>query len=110
MFWGTPGYRSLPMIVATFEVGDLPPIVAVDPGWPREAILQPTDGWVEVEFTILGDGSVANPEVLRSEPPRLFDRSALEAILRWRFAPPGAVNDETVSRRAVVRIDFSWPQ
>lgn len=89
--------------------GDVIPIVRIDPQWPREALLEGTEGWVEVEFTILPDGSVADPEVLRSEPPRLFDRNAMRAILRWRFKPR-IVNGQAVERRAVQRIDFMLSQ
>jgi protein TonB len=85
--------------------GDVVPIVRIDPQWPREALLEGTEGWVEVEFTILPDGSVADPTVLASEPPRLFDRSARNAILRWKFKPR-IVEGQAVARRAVQRIDF----
>jgi len=85
--------------------GDVIPIVRIEPQWPREALLEGTEGWVEVEFTILADGSVADPEVLQSEPPRLFDRNAVRAILRWKFKPR-IVDGQAVERRAVQRIDF----
>lgn len=85
--------------------GDVIPIVRIDPQWPREALIEGTEGWVEVEFTILPDGSVADPVVIDSEPRRLFDRNAMRAILRWKFKPR-IVNGEAVSRRATQRIDF----
>ncbi|HSG66268.1 MAG TPA: energy transducer TonB [Gammaproteobacteria bacterium] len=85
--------------------GDVIPIVRIDPQWPREALLEGKEGWVRVEFTILADGSVTDPEVLESEPPRLFDRNALRAILRWKFKPR-IVDGQPVARRAVQRIDF----
>jgi protein TonB len=85
--------------------GDVIPIVRIDPEWPRQALIEGTDGWVEVEFTILPDGSVEDPVVTASEPPRLFDRNALRAILRWKFKPR-IIEGEAVSRRAAQRIDF----
>ena len=85
--------------------GDVIPIVRIDPQWPREALLEETEGWVEVEFTILPDGSVEDPVVLQSDPPRLFDRNAVRAILRWKFKPR-IVDGQPVARRAVQRIDF----
>ena len=85
--------------------GDVIPIVRIDPEWPRQALIEGTDGWVEVEFTILPDGSVEDPVVTDSEPPRLFDRNALRAILRWKFKPR-IIEGEAVSRRAAQRIDF----
>lgn len=89
--------------------GDVVPIVRTDPQWPREALIERTGGWVEVEFTILPDGSVENPVVTDSEPPRLFDRSARRAILRWKFKPR-IVDGEAVARRATQRIDFVFNQ
>lgn len=85
--------------------GDVIPIVRIDPQWPREALIEGTEGWVEVEFTILPDGSVEDPVVTASEPARLFDRNALRAILRWKFKPR-VVDGVAVSRRATQRIDF----
>jgi protein TonB len=85
--------------------GDVIPIVRIDPRWPREALIEGTEGWVEVEFTILADGTVADPVVLQSEPPRLFDSAARAAILRWKFKPR-IIDGVAVERRAVQRIDF----
>jgi protein TonB len=65
--------------------GDVIPIVRIDPEWPRQALIEGTDGW--------------------AEPPRLFDRNALRAILRWKFKPR-IIEGEAVSRRAAQRIDF----
>ncbi len=89
--------------------GDVIPIVRIDPQWPREALLDGTEGWVEVEFTILPDGSVAAPRVLDSEPRRVFDRNALRAILRWKFKPR-IVDGRPVARQATQRIDFKINQ
>jgi periplasmic protein TonB len=85
--------------------GDVIPIVRINPQWPREALLDGVEGWVLVEFTILGDGSVTDPVVRESEPAHLFDREAMRAILKWKFKPR-IVDGVAVSRRAVQRIDF----
>lgn len=85
--------------------GDVVPIVRTEPQWPREALIERTEGWVEVEFTILPDGTVEDPVVTASEPPRLFDRSARRAILRWKFKPR-IIDGEAVARRATQRIDY----
>ena len=77
----------------------------IDPQWPREALIEGTAGGVEFEFTILPDGTVEDPVVIDSEPPRLFDRNARRAILRWKFKPR-IVDGQAVSRRATQRIDF----
>jgi len=86
--------------------GDVIPIFRIPPQYPREAALDRIEGWVKIEFTIMPDGSVADAEILESQPPRIFDRSARSAILRWQFKAR-VVDGEAVSRRAVQIIDFS---
>ena len=58
---------------------------------PEERVLPiyPTDtrkaGWVMVEFTILTDGGTGSSNVVESSS-RIFERSALQAILKYRYA------------------------
>lgn len=85
--------------------GDVIPIVRIDPQWPREALLDGTEGWVVVEFTILKDGSVADPNIIEAQPRRLFNRNAVRAILKWKFKPR-IIDGQPVERRATQRIDF----
>lgn len=85
--------------------GDVIPIVRTPPQWPREALLSGTSGWVRIEFTILEDGTVKDPRVIDSDPPRLFDRNALRAILHWKFKPR-IVDGKPVRRRAEQTIEF----
>lgn len=57
------------------------------PRYPPDALRSGTGGEVLVEFTVERDGSVSDVRVLRSSPPRTFDREALNAVRRWRFEP-----------------------
>jgi protein TonB len=52
---------------------------------------------------------VANPSVIDSEPPRLFNRDALRAILRWKFKPR-IVDGQPVARDAEQTIEFKMNQ
>lgn len=58
--------------------------------YPSMAERRRIEGFVEMEFTIGADGTVSQVEVLRSEPEGIFDREALAAMERWRFAAPDA--------------------
>ena len=75
----------------------LRPISTPQPGYPREALRRRRSGEVEVEFTVGTDGSVTAARVVRSSPPRVFDRETLQAVEGWRFQPVGA---PVTSRRA----------
>lgn len=70
----------------------LPPVVTqVPPRYPPLALRRRVEGFVEVSFTVLEDGSVTNVSVVRSDPRAIFDREAINAMQRWRFQPmPGA--------------------
>jgi protein TonB len=77
----------------------------VDPVFPREAMRNRQQGWVEVEFTIGTDGSVGGAQVVASRPSRVFDRAALQAIQSWRFEPRQE-NGQAVASRLRQRFDF----
>lgn len=68
------------------------------PDYPPAALRAGDSGEVVVEFTVNPDGSVGNPRVVRSSPPRVFDRAALNAVRRWRYQP---VATATTTRRTI---------
>ena len=69
---------------------ELRAISTPSPRYPPEAFRAGTQGEVQVEFTVGTDGAVSNARVVRSTPPRVFDREALSAVKRWRFQPIAA--------------------
>lgn len=79
--------------------GSLPPALEqVAPRYPAIAMRRRVEGFVEVQFTVMPDGSVTNVSVTRSDPRNMFDREAINAMQRWRFqAVPGA--EPIVGRR-----------
>lgn len=85
--------------------GDVIPIVRIEPQYPREALIEGISGYVVVEFTIEADGSVADPKIVESQPRRVFDRSAIRAIYKWKFKPR-VVDGKPVVRRGSTRLDF----
>lgn len=108
-FAGTGPYLGNPFSGAGAGDGDVIPIVQIEPQYPREALINCVGGVVNLEFTILEDGSVEDPRVLSADPPRLFDRSALRAILRWKFKPR-VVDGRPVKRRATLPLEFNKPE
>jgi protein TonB len=73
--------------------------------YPRRAAIAKIEGYVTVEFTITETGSVADPSVVDAKPPRVFDREAIRAILKWKFKPR-IVDGQPVARRATQTLDF----
>lgn len=108
-FAGTGPYLGDPFSGANMGDGDVIPIVQIEPQYPREALINCIGGVVQLRFTILEDGSVEDPEVVSSDPPRLFDRSALRAIIRWKFKPR-IVDGRPVRREATLPLEFKKPE
>ena len=94
--------------------GDLYPVLRVPPAYPSSARIRRASGWVDLEYTVLPDGTVIDPVVIDSEVRRtefaisqdLFDEAALEAIVRWKFKPR-IVDGRAVPVRVVQRMNFN---
>lgn len=66
---------------------ELTPLVRIPPEYPVQAATQGLEGYVILRFVVTETGSVADPEVLRADPPRIFDRAALRAVKGWKYQP-----------------------
>ncbi|MEE8119256.1 MAG: energy transducer TonB [Gammaproteobacteria bacterium] len=87
--------------------GDVIPIVQIEPQWPRDALIEGIEGIVVIEFTINEDGTVSDPRVVSADPPRIFNRNALRALLRWKFKPR-IIDGQPVKRRATIPLEFKF--
>ena len=63
------------------------PLVRIAPRYPREALLSGKTGFVTITLTVDEDGKVIDAVISESRPPRIFDRAAIQAVLRWKFKP-----------------------
>jgi len=85
---------------------DALPIVRIEPQWPREALMDGTEGYVRFRVLIGTDGSVVDTEVIEAAPGRLFVRNATRAVRRWKFKPR-VVDGTPVERWATTTIVFN---
>ena len=66
----------------------------------------PSSGFVELEFTVMPDGSTGNVTVTNSNPRKTFDAAAIAAVSEWRYKPVMR-EGKAVEQRVAVRIRFS---
>jgi TonB family protein len=78
----------------------------VQPVYPESARKRGVEGWVELAFTVMPNGTVEDVEVRNASPADVFDDAAVRAIRGWRFKPVER-NGERVSQRAMVRLRFA---
>jgi TonB family protein len=78
----------------------------VQPVYPESARKRGVEGWVELAFTVMPNGTVEDVEVRNASPANVFDDAAVRAIRGWRFEPVER-NGEKVAQRAMVRLRFA---
>ena len=75
------------------------------PEYPRQALLDQLEGWVDLLVTVDSNGKVEGVQVVAAEPRRVFERAAIRAARKWQFVPPidSGLSD---SQQGTFRVDF----
>jgi protein TonB len=84
---------------------DLIPLVRVAPQYPRQALRDGTEGWVDLEVVVNPDGTVRSARAASAQPRGVFEAAAVQAMLRSKFKPK-VVDGIAVEQTAVQRVDF----
>jgi protein TonB len=75
-----------------------------EPEYPERALAQKISGAVTVEFIVGTKGETIDVRVVASEPAGIFDRSAINAVKRWRYEPHTVDGvPQEVTQRAIIR-------
>jgi len=86
--------------------GDLLPLQRIPPQYPRDAARGGISGWVQLEVLVNADGSVRSARVVDSKPRGIFEASAVQAVMRWKFKPK-IENGKPVEQRGSQKIEFN---
>jgi len=71
----------------------LMPLQRIEPVYPYRAQQSGIEGFVTLRFSVNPEGGVQDVEVVEAKPKRQFERSAIQAINKWRYQPrPGATD------------------
>ncbi len=81
----------------------------LDVQYPSHALQSGIEGWVELSYTVLADGSVANVKVTGSSPPKVFDAAATRAVAHLHYQPV-LQNGSPVAVSTMLRIVFRVPK
>ncbi|MEF2146440.1 MAG: energy transducer TonB [Desulfovibrionaceae bacterium] len=94
---------------ASFELGQVDqaprPLHQTPPEYPSAARQRRQTGSVELRFLVERDGNVSQVEVVKADPPGVFEDSAVRTVRKWRFSP-GMRQGEAV--RTWVRVPISF--
>ncbi len=81
----------------------------LDVQYPLRALQSGLEGWVEIAYTVLADGSVANVKITGSSPPKVFDAAATKAVAHLRYQPV-MQNGSPVAVGTMLRVVFRVPK
>jgi protein TonB len=86
------------------------PIVRVNPKYPLAAMREGTEGWVKLAFDINKVGKVVNVSVIDSQPKRIFDKAARQALRKWKYQAKSVDGQAVYQKDRTVQLDFSMEQ
>jgi protein TonB len=81
------------------------PVAPLDVTYPQSAFDAGQQGYVIVEFTLDSKGHTSDSKIVESNPARVFDDAALQAVRHGRF-DTSELGASGASRRARLRIAF----
>ena len=104
----------------SFSDGDLVPLVAIQPNYPRRAQERGTEGYVIVEFTVNTEGATQDIIVVENAAKvsgeyvigrgKVFEREAVRAAQRLRYKPRVIDGKPTIVTNYPYRFTFNLEQ
>lgn len=85
--------------VAVFEKVDVTPNVGrfssdvpvatlmMQPNYPTIAAARGYEGYVDVQFDVAATGATENVVIIAANPDKIFNRSAIQAVKKWKYSP-----------------------
>ena len=89
---------------------DARPIVRVNPKYPIGALRDGIQGWVRLAFDISEIGEVINVKVIDSQPKRVFDKAARQALRKWKYRAKSVDGTQIQQQNFTVQLDFNMEQ
>jgi protein TonB len=84
-------------------------VKSAPPDYPKSALQQSVAGSVLLSFTVDTHGETRDVQVLQSTPAGVFDRAAVSAVKRWKYAPV-LVNGAPVEVPVRTLVRFELPK
>ncbi|WP_053084575.1 energy transducer TonB [Catenovulum maritimum] len=81
------------------------PIVRIAPAFPAAAARDGVEGWVKLKYDVGSDGKVSNIAVVESQPKRIFDRAAKQAVVKWIYKP-ATENGKPIKSQVEILLEF----
>jgi protein TonB len=77
----------------------------IAPEYPKQALIDGIQGWVDVSFLVTATGDVRDVKIEGASKRQVFDRAAIQAVRGWKFEPL-PVDDPGATRLVKTRVEF----
>ena len=88
-----------------FKGKPLVPLSTARPQIPESAYRKGIEGWVEVVYTVTGDGKVVDIKIIDAQPKGIFEAAAVESIANWLY-PRNYQGGKPVARQVKQKVEF----
>ena len=78
------------------------PTIRIEPAYPIQAAQQGISGSVVLKYDIAANGKTKNISVIQSKPKDIFDKSAKEALAKWKYKASDSGFEDVL-----VQLDFA---
>ena len=82
------------------------PFVRVEATYPKDAVIKGIEGFVEMRFSIDPEGKPQNIKIVKTQPKKMFERAAIEALKQWRYLPFVSSRRDHLPELLTVTIEF----
>jgi len=86
------------------------PLIRVNPKYPITAARDGIEGWVVLAFDINTIGEVVNISIIESQPKRIFDKAARQALKKWKYRAKSVDGSAVTQQNFTVQLDFTMDQ
>lgn len=87
-------------------IGQLMPIVRINPNYPASAASRNIEGYVDVVFDITPIGTTTNIRIVGYSPSKIFNSSVLKAVRGWKYRAAADETGAQMTRDVKERISF----
>lgn len=84
--------------------------VAASPRYPGSALRRGIEGFVDVKFDVTKIGNTENVRVVQAKPEGVFEKSAVQAVLKYKYQPALQDGEPQATANVMERIRFSIEQ
>jgi len=77
-------------------------LVVVQPIYPARPLARGIEGFADVQYTVTPAGGTADFQIVSADPPRIFDKAAMQAASRMEYRPK-LLNATAVAVSGVVK-------